>query len=107
MADRLSLVVYKTPTQRIIEASLVVAGTMALAGLWQSYLPDISPSYIIVASLFLGFAIVPRLGSLIARRRGNELMGREERNRRYLAEMGPMLGATPALNPVRRRSRSR
>jgi hypothetical protein len=106
MADRL-LVVYKSPLQRIIETVLVLAGVFASAALWQQVLPTISCSYIIVLTLFAGFALVVRLGSAWAIRRGNDMMTREERNRRYLSEIGPLNNGNVALNPVRRRTRSR
>jgi hypothetical protein len=109
MADRL-LVAYKSPLQRIIETALVLAGTFGLAALWQALLPHSSPSYIIVASLFIGFAVLPRLGSRWAERHGAAMMTREERNRRYLMEMGPIgLGnMAMARTPIStRRSRSR
>jgi hypothetical protein len=104
MADRL-LLVYKTPLQRIIETSLVLAGSLGLAALWQTFVPGISSSYITVASLFLGFAVVPRLGSAWAVRHGNDMVTREERNRRYLGEIGPLGTVTPAFTTARRRMR--
>jgi small-conductance mechanosensitive channel len=111
MADRL-LVAYKTPLQRIIETALVLAAAFGAAALWQRLLPGTSTSYIIVASLFLGFAILPRLGSRWAARRGAVMMTAEERNRRYLSEMGPIGMGTVALarssgSSGRRRVRSR
>jgi len=107
MADRLSLVVYKSPTQRIIEIALVLAAGFGAAAFWQILLPKISSSYITVATLFLAYALITRLGTLWAARRGNDLVTENERSRRYLSEIGPMSAATPALNPMRRRARSR
>ena len=61
-----------------------------MAALWQKAYPDISVSYIIVATLALGFALVPRYGALLAERRGAPMMTRDERTRRYLGELGPI-----------------
>ncbi len=107
MSDR-QRVVYKTPLHRFLEISLVLVLTFGLAYLWHDLVPDISTSYPIVAFLVLGFATVPALGTQLAIRRGAPLITREERTRRYLAEIGPMglrPGVTPAYSAARRPGR--
>jgi hypothetical protein len=88
MSDR--LYVYKTQLHRITETAIVLILAFAAAALWQEALPDISVSYIIIAMLVLGFALVPRLGGALAERRGAPMMTRDERSRRYLSEFGPI-----------------
>ena len=88
MSDR--LFVYKTPLHRISETAIVLIFAFAAAALWQEAVPAISVSYIIIASLVLGFALVPRLGGVLAERLGAPMMTREERSRRYLSEFGPL-----------------
>jgi hypothetical protein len=100
MSDR-QWVVYKTPVQRFIETSIVLLFALALAALWQDLLPEMSASYAVLAALVLGFAGVPALGARIAERRGAPMMSREERTRRYLAELGPIgLSARPGTVPA-------
>lgn len=69
---------------------IIVALAFGAAALWQETVPDISPSYIIVVGLLLGFVLVPRFGNLWAARRGAPMLTREERTRRYLGEFGPI-----------------
>jgi hypothetical protein len=88
MSDR--LYVYKTPLSRITETAIILIFAFGMAALWQEAIPDISSSYIIIASLLLGFALVPRFGSRLAQRRGAPMMTRDERTRRYLSEFGPI-----------------
>jgi hypothetical protein len=88
MSDR--LFVYKTPLHRLAEIVIVMAVAFGAAALWQDAVPDISPSYVIVAALLLGFALVPRYGTLLAQRRGAPMLTRDERTRRYLGEFGPV-----------------
>ena len=88
MSDR--LFVYKSPLHRISETALVLAVAFGMAALWQEAYPDISVSYIVVATLALGFALVPRYGAQLAERRGAPMMTRDERTRRYLGELGPI-----------------
>jgi hypothetical protein len=88
MSDR--LFVYKTPLHRITETVVVLVLAFGAAALWQETVPDISPSYIIVAALLLGFALVSRYGTLLAQRRGAPMLTRDERTRRYLGEFGPV-----------------
>ena len=61
-----------------------------MAALWQEAYPDISVSYILIATLALGFLLVPRYGAYLAERRGAPMMTRDERTRRYLGEIGPI-----------------
>jgi hypothetical protein len=89
MADRL-LVAYKTPIQRVIEAFLVLAGTYFLALLCQRMFPGLSSSYVVVAGLAIFYGGVHWLGGRLAERRGAPMMTRDERNRRYLGELGPV-----------------
>jgi hypothetical protein len=94
MSER--LVVYKTPLYRILETALILFITVGLAALWHSFVPAFSASYVLVMALVFGFALVPRLGSRLAQRRGAPMMTREERTRRYLSELGPIgLTGTP------------
>ena len=104
MPDR-RCVVYKTPLQRIAETLLVLFLGVAAASAWHFILPDISASYILFATVLIGFAAVPALGSRIARRLGAPVMSREERSRRYLSELGPigLGGPVPARIGGRRR----
>ena len=88
MSDR--LYVYKKPLHRITETAIVLILAFVAAALWQEVLPDISVSYIIVATLVVGFTLVPRSGSLLAERMGAPMMTRDERSRRYLSEFGPI-----------------
>jgi hypothetical protein len=88
MSDR--LYVYKTQLHRITETAIILILAFAAAALWQEAMPDISVSYIIIAMLVLGFALVPRLGSALAERRGAPMMTRDERSRRYISEFGPI-----------------
>ncbi len=107
MSDR-QRVVYKTPLHRFFEFSLFLVLTFGVAYLCHILSPDISASYPIVASLVLGFAAVPAIGTQIALHRGAPTMTREERTRRYLGEIGPMgFGATPAYSTARRRGARR
>jgi hypothetical protein len=98
MPDR-RWVVYKTPPQRIIETITVLLFTLASATIWHLVLPGVGTSAVVLASLILGFTLVPILGTRIAERRGAPLVSREERTRRYLAELGPLArpGAVPAF----------
>jgi hypothetical protein len=100
MSDR--LYVYKTPLHRISETAIVLIFAFAAAMLWQEAVPDISVSYIIIASLVLGFALVSWLGGTLAERRGGPMMTRDERSRRYLSEFGPigMTGRAGSYAPV-------
>jgi hypothetical protein len=100
MSDR--LYVYKTPLHRIAETAIVLILAFAAAMLWQEAMPDISVSYIIIAMLVLGFALVPRLGGTLAERFGAPMMSRDERTRRYLSEFGPigMTGRASGYAPV-------
>jgi hypothetical protein len=88
MSDR--LYVYKSPFYRITETALVLIFAFGMAAIWQETVPDMSPSYVIIAALLLGFALVPRLGTILAERRGAPMMTRDERTRRYLNEFGPI-----------------
>jgi hypothetical protein len=88
MSDR--LYVYKTPLHRITETAIILILAFGSAALWQETVPDISSSYLIVAALLLGFALVPRYGSRLAERFGAPMMTRDERTRRYLGEFGPI-----------------
>jgi hypothetical protein len=108
MPDR-RCVVYKTPLQRIAETALILLLALAAASAASWILPDLSQGTLLFAALILGFALVPMLGSMIARRLGAPLVSREERTRRYLAELGP-IGLQPrpaaALGTAARRRRS-
>jgi hypothetical protein len=109
MPDR-RCVVYKTPFQRFSEFSLILLLALATASLCRHWLPQLPSSYVIVATVALGAVLVPYIGSILARRHGAPLMSREERTRRYLAELGPIgsrAGAVPAFgsSPVRRTGR--
>jgi len=88
MSDR--LYVYKNPLHRITETAIILILAFGVAALWQEAVPDISPSYLIIAVLLLGFALVPRLGNRLAARFGAPMMTRDERSRRYLSEFGPI-----------------
>jgi hypothetical protein len=106
MPDR-RWVVYKTTLQRFIETSIVLLLALASASVWQAEIPEISPSYIVLAALLVGFAVVPVLGARIAELRGAPMMSREERTRRYLSELGP-IGLRPGMVPLSsRRTRAR
>lgn len=87
MSDR--LFVYKSPLHRITETAIILIFAFGMAALWQEAVPDISSSYIVIATLLLGFALVPYCGSRLARRRGAPMLTREARSRRYLSEFGP------------------
>jgi hypothetical protein len=89
MADRL-LVPFKSSYLRIFETLVVLAATFGLAAASQWLFPALSPSYVIVAGLIVGFTIVPRLGDRWAIRQGAPMMTRQERTRRYLSELGPI-----------------
>jgi len=89
MADRL-LVPYKSSYLRFFEAFVVLAVTFGLAEASRWLFPDLSSSYMIIASLTVGYFIVPRLGEAWAIRQGAPLMTRSERSRRYLSELGPI-----------------
>jgi hypothetical protein len=89
MPDR-KRVVYKTPAQRFLEFLLIFSAGLAAAVVWRQFIPDISPSYIVVVTLALGWAIVPFLGTAYATYRGAPEMTREERTRRYLDEIRPI-----------------
>jgi hypothetical protein len=97
MSDR--LYVYKTPLLRITESAIVLILAFAAAALWQEAMPEISVSYVIVAMLVLGFALVPRLGGALAERLGAPMMTRDERTRRYLSEFGP-IGRPGSYAPI-------
>jgi hypothetical protein len=104
MSDR--LYVYKSPLHRILEIAIILLLTIGLAACWQVLFPAISSSYLIVALFIGGFALVPRLGDQIARRRGAPMMSRAERSRRYLSELGPV-GSRPAYSGGQRRTGGR
>jgi hypothetical protein len=95
MADRL-LVAYKTPFQRIIETLLALAGTYGLAELCRWLVPALPPSYAIVAGLIVGIAALQWAGSRWAESHGAAMMTRDERNRRYISELGPIGMNAPA-----------
>jgi hypothetical protein len=88
MSDR--LYVYKTPLHRISETAIILILAFGVAAAWQEAVPEISSSYLIIAALLLGFALVPRYGSRLAERLGGPMMTRDERTRRYLSEFGPI-----------------
>jgi hypothetical protein len=88
MSDR--LYVYKSPLHRITETAIILILAFGVAELWQEVVPDISPSYLIIAVLLLAIALVPRYGSRVAARFGAPMMTRDERTRRYLSEFGPI-----------------
>ena len=100
MSDR--LYVYKTPLLRITETAIVLILAFAAAALWQEAMPDISVSYVVIAMLVLGYALVPRLGGTLAERLGAPMMTRDERTRRYLSEFGPigMTGRAGGYAPI-------
>jgi hypothetical protein len=89
MADRL-LVAYKSPLQRTLEIALVIAFAVGISALWRHEIRGISPSYAVIAALGAGLVVVPRLGDQWAARRGAPLLDTDERDRRYLAEYGPI-----------------
>jgi len=106
MSDR-HRVVYKTPLQRFFEIALVLILTLGLAYVWHAMLPASPISYPIIASLIIGLATVPLIGSKVALRLGAPMMTRDERTRRYLSELGPLGlrgGVTPAYSTARRAS---
>jgi hypothetical protein len=106
MSDR-HRVVYKTPLHRFFEIALVLILTLGLAYVWHALLPTLPISYPIIASLIIGLAIVPLIGSKIALNLGAPMMTRDERTRRYLSELGPLGlrgGGTPAYSTARRAS---
>ena len=110
MSDR--LYVYKTPLHRITETAIILIFAFGMAVLWQETIPDFSSSYIIIASLLLGFALLPRYGSRLAERRGAPMMTRDERTRRYLSEFGPIgvphrAGGFATLGSAQRRTGGR
>ncbi len=97
MADRL-LVPFKSSYLRIFETLVVLATTFGLAAASQWLFPSLAASYVIVAGLAFGFTIVPRVGDRWAIRRGAAMMSRQERTRRYLAELGPIGSADHNAN---------
>jgi hypothetical protein len=110
MSDR--LYVYKTPLHRILEIAIILLITIGLAACWQVLFPAISSSYLIVALVLGGFAVVPRLGDQVARWRGAPMITRAERTRRYLGEIGPVgiggrYDARPAFSSGQRRTGGR
>jgi hypothetical protein len=110
MSDR--LYVYKTPLHRILEIAIILLMTIGLAAGWQGLFPAISSSYLIVALLIGGFALIPRLGNRLAQWRGAPMLSRAERTRRYLSELGPagMIGRStgyPAYSGGQRRAGGR
>jgi hypothetical protein len=106
MSDR--RVVYKTPFQRVSETLLVFSVTLGVAAAWHGLMPTISASYPIIASLALGYLVVPFLGSRLALSRGASLMTAEERSRRYLSEIGPIgFGVRPGIMMPQRISSGR
>jgi hypothetical protein len=104
MSDR--LYVYKTPLQRIFEPVLVLALAFAAAALQQALMPETPISYVILLTGAVGLAIVPRLGERCARYFGAGLMTRDERDRRYLSEIGP-IGLTARYAMARPAARRR
>jgi hypothetical protein len=99
MPDR-KRVVYKTSAQRFLEFLLILSAGLLSAVAFRKFVPDVSPSYIVMVTLALGWVIVPYVGTAYASSRGAPEMAHEERTRRYLDEIRPIGPYGSRMTPV-------
>lgn len=90
MSDR-QRVVYKTPLYRFLEVLLVLVAAFALAWLSHYFRPDLSSGWPIAFGLVLGLALVRSMGDELALRFGGSWMTAEERSRRYIRDVVPLV----------------